>query len=107
MTNVSAKGMGGNFIVESNPQAEKQTGKAPVPGDVPGFVVAVGYALAAGAGVLLTHTRDGGALAITILDGSEKLKTYCSSKEQLSEAALAIRRRYKSDTPPSNGNATD
>lgn len=105
MSNVSPKGMGGNFIVEQNPQQQQATGKAPVPSDVPGFVVAMGYALASGAGVLLTHTRDGGALAITVLDGPEKLKTYCSSKEQLSEAALALRRRYKSDRPPADGDA--
>jgi len=105
MSNAQPRGMGGNFIVEQNPQQQTSTGKAPVPSDVPGFVVALGYALAAGAGVLLTHTRDGGALAITILDGSEKLKTYCASKEQLSEAALAIRGRYKRERSQADGDA--
>lgn len=97
MAHDDPKGMGGNFVVTQQPKAEAPQGKAPMPGDVPGFVVAMGYALAQGAGLVLTVTRDGGALSITVLDGNEKLKTYCANKEQLSSAALALRARYKAD----------
>lgn len=40
--------------------------------------------------ILLGNTRDGGALCITILDGQDRHRTYCSTEDETREAFEAI-----------------
>lgn len=48
-------------------------------------------ALAAGRGVLLASTSDGGALNVTLFEGDERSRTYASTPEEFSEALIALR----------------
>lgn len=47
-------------------------------------------ALAAGMGVLLAPTSDGGALSITVYDGDDRMRTYVTNPDELSEALDAL-----------------
>lgn len=53
--------------------------------------------LANGCAIMLGHTRDGGALCITVLDGEQRHRTYCTSEEELDEAMTALHNMYNLD----------
>lgn len=40
----------------------------------------------AGCAIMVSHTRDGGAVVFTILDGDERHRTYCSNDHELQAA---------------------
>lgn len=48
----------------------------------------------AGAAVMLSKTSDGGALAITILDGDSKLKEYPRSETEVNNFTLWLKDEY-------------
>lgn len=58
---------------------------------VSSLVVAV---TAAGAAVMLSKTSDGGALAITVLDGDSKLKEYPRTETEVSNFVLWLKDEY-------------
>lgn len=48
----------------------------------------------AGAYISFGRTRDGGATLVRVLDGQQKLSTYCSSKQELMEMMESLTREY-------------
>jgi hypothetical protein len=65
--------------------------------EIPSFGLAVDKILRAGCAVLLGQTRDGGALVLTILDGEERHRTYCSNQSDLDKAITSIDFAYTPD----------
>lgn len=51
-----------------------------------------------GAAVILSGTRDGGALVITLLDGDDKDKVYCEDVDDLREALTDLAGAYATPT---------
>jgi|SRR5687768_17234307 len=86
----SERGKGGNFDSRKNPFARERTDGFPMPDEVKLFAGAVGMVLKAGCAVIIGTTRDGGALVITILDGDDRHRTYCSNVQELAEACEAM-----------------
>lgn len=89
-------GKGGNFDTRRNPfqNTRKPTGTAPELLASAGMLTALDKALGAGCAVLLGHTRDGGALVLTILDGDDRHRTYCATDEELDAAIIAMTDLY-------------
>lgn len=85
------RGKGGNWETRPNPFAATQkVGTAPSLGDIPSAGLAFDKVLATGCALMLGYTRDGGALVLTVLDGTERHRTYCSSDAELEEAIKAL-----------------
>jgi len=85
------KGKGENWDTRPNPFASsKNVGHAPSLGDIPDFGVALDKVLAQGCAVLVGTTRDGGALVLTVLDGDQRHRTYCSNYDELAAAVKAL-----------------
>ena len=91
----SAKG--GNFKVERNSLRQNGPGNRCVMSGIPGLGDVVETVIASGAYLSFGATFDGGAILIRVLDGPEKLSTYCHTREELEEAIQALRDRYKDD----------
>lgn len=84
----TSNGKGGQWDVRANPFASNPNrAGAPSLGDVSRFGLACDKVLAQGAAIMVGHTRDGGALVLTVLDGDQRHRTYCSNVGEL-EAAL-------------------
>lgn len=49
--------------------------------------------LGAGTGLLVSATSDGGAISITLYEGTERSRSYASSAEELAEVLAAVRDR--------------
>jgi hypothetical protein len=89
-------GKGGNFDTRRNPFSDKPGKKGGAPelaseASIGGTIDAV---LRAGCALMLGHTRDGGALVITVLDGDDRHRTYCSNDEELDAAVRALANMY-------------
>jgi len=56
--------------------------------------------LEAGAYISFGRTRDGGAIVIRVLDGDNKLTSYCHSHEEVMEAMAALEADYKRKITP-------
>lgn len=55
--------------------------------------------LGAGVAIMLAPTSDGGACSVTVFDGDDKSRTYCSSPEEFAEALGAVRDYLASRRP--------
>jgi hypothetical protein len=51
--------------------------------------------IAAGCAVMLGQTRDQGAIMITILEGDNRHRTYCSNEQELDDAIAAMIETYR------------
>jgi hypothetical protein len=81
-------GKAGQWDVRTNPFAGNTDRAGAVSlGDLSRFGLVLDKVLAEGAAVMVGRTRDGGALVLTVLDGDQRHRTYCSSTAEL-EAAL-------------------
>lgn len=91
----SPRGKGGNFATDRNPFANTGAkGKYPdIPSDST-LASAVNAILAAGAWISFGTTKDGGAIAITILKDDARHRTYCSNLEELHDALQGIMQTY-------------
>ena len=91
------KGKGGNFKAERNPFREERTqkGTAPELRESPDMLEAMDAVFKAGNAMLIGHTRDGGSLVITLLAGTMRFRTYCSTSEELDDAAARMIQTYK------------
>lgn len=91
-------GKGENFVKRSNPfQASFKTGTAPGLDELSNFGSALDAVLTSGCAVLIGHTRDGGAVVLTILDGSERYRTYCTNNDELVAAVKMMHEMYGTD----------
>jgi len=91
------KGKGGNFETRKNPFTATvvRKGGAPDIASAIGLGRALDAVLKAGCAFMVGRTRDEGALVLTILDGDDRHRTYCSSEEELDEAITALSTMYE------------
>ena len=95
----SSKGKGGNLSTTNNPfyNGPKKIGTAPSFVEVPDISKALDVLTKAGCAIMVGHTRDGGAVVLTILDGDKRHRTYCTTEMELQEAITAIFDMYDGD----------
>lgn len=89
-------GKGGNFDTRANPfqgSTHRQDSSADYT-EVPNLGKALQVLIAAGCACILGGTRDGGAMVVTILDGEQRHRTYCSTSEELADAFSRIEEMY-------------
>lgn len=85
------RGKGENWDTRPNPFASTKTvGVAPSFGDISGFGIAIDKVLEQGCAVLVGRTRDNGAVVLTVLDGDQRHRTYCSNSSELEAAIKAL-----------------
>jgi len=95
-SNGKESGKGGAFRVEQNNRlARTVSGDAATLDRYGSLAECIECAIAAGAYISFGRTADGGATLIRILDGDNKLSSYCHSHSELLEAMEAVRLRYK------------
>jgi len=96
--NATGTGKGGDFQTRRNPFTEKAgTGNRPAFADNTDIGMALDAILRSECAVIIGCTRDGGALVLTILDGEERHRTYCSNDGELSAALHMILVLYNQD----------
>jgi len=92
-------GKGANFRVERNERRQgTPVNRASLVG-VSELGMVVESVLRAGAYISFGSTTDGGALLIRILDGPDKLSSYCHTDKELLEALEALTDRYGDKLP--------
>ena len=91
------KGKGSNFDTRKNPfQAGiKLVGSRPELASVARLGLALDRVLNCGCAAIIGSTRDGGAVCITILDGEDRHRTYCSNDEELDAAITQLEQSYE------------
>jgi len=91
------KGKGGNFNTQRNPfqQGIKAVPNRPSLAECPRLGLAIDRILASGCALILGATRDGGAVCLTILDGEDRHRTYCSTELELDSAIASIEQLYE------------
>lgn len=95
-TNKKQSGKGGNFDTERNPfVGVRVLSNRPSLGDSARLGLVLDCVIAAGAAVMLGATRDGGALVITILDGDQRHRTYCTDEHELTSALASMEAAYE------------
>jgi len=88
-------GKGGNFETRNNPFGAKGISTArPNLADVPSVGAVIDSILLGGAAVMLGSTRDGGAVVITVFDGEQRHRTYCSNERELENAFASLQAAY-------------
>ena len=92
------RGKGGNLQRGRNPFStqEKRNNLRPAFGDTSDTGLVIDKILDAGNAILIGTTRDGSTVSLTILEGNERHRTYCSSPEELERALHAIMDLYTS-----------
>lgn len=91
-------GKGGNFSTRPNIFANtKGMGRAPECASTKTFAQVVDEVLAHGCAIMLGHTRDGGALVCTVLDGEVRHRSYASSEQELDAMMLALHEYFQQD----------
>lgn len=60
---------------------------------------AISSCMDAGIGLLISRTSDGGAISITVYEGTGRARSYASSTEELAEVLAAVRDRGASYAP--------
>lgn len=81
----------GEFETRRNPFVGRgDKGQAPELADSAHVGRAIDCVLRVGCAVMLGHTRDGGALVITVLDGNDRHRTYCADQRELDMAISAL-----------------
>jgi len=89
-------GKGGEFRVEQNKRYTREAEGAAASLDRFGSLAeCVECVISAGAYISFGRTTDGGATLIRVLDGDDKLSSYCHSHAEVLEAMEALRLRYR------------
>ncbi len=91
----NGSGKGGDFNTRKNPFAQvRLVSRRPSLADNTSVGLALDQILKQGCAVMLGGTRDGGALVLTILDGDDRHRTYCSNEGELDAALQTIMMLY-------------
>jgi hypothetical protein len=91
-------GKGGNFTTRPNPfGGTASAGRAPELTSTITLGAVIDEVLQAGCAIMLGHTRDGGALVCTVLDGEERHRSYASTEQELDAMMLALHKYYAKD----------
>jgi len=89
-------GKGGAFRIEQNNRlARTVSGDAATLDRYGSLGECIECAISAGAYISFGRTTDGGATLIRVLDGDNKLSSYCHSHSDLLEAMEALRLRFR------------
>ena len=92
-------GKGGDFRVEQNKRYTREAeGSAASLDRFGSLAECVECVISAGAYISFGRTTDGGATLIRVLDGDDKLSSYCHSHAEVLEAMEALRLRYRRPT---------
>ncbi len=83
-------GKGGDLQTRRNPFVAKKVGGAPDMVECIVALQAIEALLEAACAIIISRTRDGGALCLTVLDGDERHRTFCSNGEELEAAFHSI-----------------
>jgi len=84
-------GKGGDFNTRKNPFTDKKSaGSRPDFDNVASLGTALDAVLDAECAIIIGQTRDGGCVVLTILDGDDRHRTYCSNEDELDEAVGEI-----------------
>ena len=92
-------GKGGAFKTERANTHNGPRLQAPQLASVQRLAECVQGAVMSGAYISFGRTSDGGAILIRILDGPDKLSTYCTTTSELDAAMAAIAERYSEHMP--------
>jgi|ERR1700688_3997106 len=85
------KGKGGLWDTRPNPFGQSKTSHiAPELASVSSLGLSFDRVLRTGCAIMLGHTRDGGAVVLTVLDGEQRHRTYCANDAELEEAIAAL-----------------
>jgi hypothetical protein len=88
-------GKGGNFQSRPNPFGNgKSGGTAPELNGTATIGIVLDEVLRAGCAIMWGHTRDGGAVVCTVLDGDERHRSYASTVQELDAMLLALHKAY-------------
>jgi hypothetical protein len=91
MSKQPEKGKGGLWETRPNPFSQRQvTHIAPELAAVSSLGSAFDKVLRTGCALMLGHTRDGGALVLTVLDGEQRHRTYCANDVEMEAAIEAL-----------------
>lgn len=94
-TTRKSKSQNGKFDTVRNPfVGVRVVTNRPMLADCAGLGSVLDSVIAQGAAIMLGATRDGGALVITILDGDQRHRTYCSDDREMDNAVESIRAAY-------------
>lgn len=94
----SENGKGGNWDTRKNPfLAQGASHIAPSFTDVSDIARLLDSVCRSGCAVMVGHTRDGGAVVLTILDGDNRHRTYCSNDHELQAAIDSALAAYSED----------
>lgn len=89
-------GKGGNFDTRKNPFTQAgNNSPGPALAGVPGLGSVLDLVLQGGAALMVGMTRDHGAVVITIFDGEDRHRTYCSNERELENAFASILAAYE------------
>lgn len=90
------RGKGKNFDTRKNPFTQKRiAGSHPHFDEIQSLGTALDAILRQECAIIIGATRDGGAVVLTILDGPDRHRTYCSTPDELEEAITEIIMLYK------------
>ena len=93
----TTSGKGGNFASRPNPfVGTRSPGRAPELATAVPIGAVLDEVLQAGCAIMLGHTRDGGAVVVTVLDGEMRHRSYASSEQELDQMMLALHDAYGS-----------
>ncbi|SRR6266705_3793729 len=91
-------GKGPSWDTRPNPFADKAGGKATAHlADLSRLGLACDAVLSQGCALMFGLTRDGGAVVLTVLDGDQRHRTYCSNQVELEAAIDSLEFVYKDD----------
>jgi hypothetical protein len=94
----SEKGKGGIWDTRPNPFTQQKAAHiAPELAAVSSLGLTLDRVLRTGCAVMLGHTRDGGAVVLTVLDGEQRHRTYCANESELDAAIEAMSFVYSED----------
>lgn len=85
-------GRGGTFRPLVARQHDRSLSAVLADTDPATWVEVVGAVLDRGSALLLSPTTDGGAFSVTLLDGDERSRSYCSSSEEVTACLAALLR---------------
>lgn len=67
--------------------------------DAAGALLAIDSVIETGDAIIIGRTRDGGAIAVTLISGDEREKLYASDDEELSDLIQTVLRAYREAEP--------
>jgi len=65
--------------------------------EVPGFAATCDLVVAAGAAIMFSRTRDGGAIVVSVFDGDDRAKEYAAQLDELVEIFRQLAAAYAAE----------